>query len=150
MASFDDIRRGLAANLHALDGFQVSAYLRDSPTPPTVQVAGVDEIEYDRTHQRGSDRLSFVIEACLGRAVDIQAQKALDALLDADGPTSLKEILEADQKLTSRLLDDGNVVRDQPSAAGSVCVTAYKGQAKFTLPNGTEVLLATWSVEVVT
>ena len=82
MAGFDDIRRGLAANLAALDGFFVSAYLKDDPTLPALQVAGVEPFEYGNTFRRaGGDTMRFIVEAALPRDLDISASHLLDSLL---------------------------------------------------------------------
>lgn len=152
MADFDDIRRGLAANLTVLrPDYQVSAYLLDDPSPPTLQVAGVESIDYDTGgYGDRADTHSFVIEACFSGTSDIGSQQLLDALLAPTGATSLKAAVEADRTLTSRLLDDGTVQTSQPAAVAYLRVTAYRGQSRFTLPNGTDVLLASWTVEVAT
>jgi len=154
MAGFEDIRRGLAANLAVLaDDFQVFPYLLDSPTPPALQIAGIKEIEYDiefqgaNGYQATGDQITVVIEACLHREPDVSTQKTLDALHAADG---LKHAVEADDRLTSRMNDDQTVDISQPPACDALRVTKYNGSAPLTLRDGTEVLLATWDVEVLT
>lgn len=161
MADLTDIRRGLAANLAVLKvaaGFtakgvkpigQVSPWLLDNPTPPSVLIAGVEAEGLDYLGF-GSSSISatFLVEACLGTVSDIGSQKLLSALMAADGTTSLVAALEADGRLTSRLGDDGRVTTDQDPAATSVAVQGYRGQSRIKLGNTTEVLLATWAVQV--
>lgn len=154
MADFDDIRRGLAANLATLKpGYQASPYLLANPTPPMVQVAGIRTIEYDIAFQNSSgydltgDRIIVVLEACLRTSIDIAGQQELDRL---HGPSSLKAAVESDDKLTSRMLDNGSVEPGHAPACDALRVTDYTGQAQFTLENGTKVILATWEVEVIT
>jgi hypothetical protein len=136
-----------------LDGFFAYAFLQDNPTTPAIQVAGLKEIDYDIVFQTSGgydatgDHLTVVIEAALGRAVDIDAQQKLDLLHRAQ---SLKAAIEADPKLTSRLQDDGTVLAGQAAACDSLRVARYVGQTPFILENTVRVLLATWEVEVVT
>ena len=112
-----------------------------------MQVAGVDEYEANdfadgRTRQ-------IVIEACLGLTTDIGAQKLLDGLLDTV-PAAVEADNSAAGALFSRLQEDGTVLAAQPAAADSVNFVRYRGQSRFTLRNGTEVLLASWQIQVIT
>lgn len=148
MASFDDIRRGLAANLAVLrdTGWAVSPYLRDNPTPPMIQVAGMSEVEY--TDFGGGAERVFVIEAAVSLAVDVAAQMKLDELMDG-GPNDLKAAVEADPELTMRMLDDGTIDISQEAACDDLeCI--FQSQGRFTPQNGVTVLLATWNVRVIT
>ena len=150
MADLDAIRRGLAANLkQALPGSagQVSPYMLDNPTVPSLQVIGLDEIEYDTLgFGRGGDDHFFILEAALGRSSDTGAQRKLVELLSTG--SSVKEAAESDGRLTKRLLDDGTVLEAQAPAAEYVHVTRYRGQSRFAIPSGPEVLLASWVCKV--
>lgn len=109
----------------------------DNPTPPALQVMGVDEIDYDSGgFSARDDTWELIIEACLGRVSDIGAQKLLNTWLDSSGSTSVKAALEADTTLGG--------------AAREIRVVRYRGQQRFTLPNRIEVLLASWLVQVET
>jgi hypothetical protein len=160
LADLDDIFAGLGANLAALKQAeiaprqpliqQVSAYLLDNPSPPSVMVAGVDVDGVDfQTFGREDVAWTILIEVCLGRVSDIGAQKLLRKLLAGTGETSLVQAVEANQTLTSRLLDDGTVQTDQDAAAEKVTFAGYRGQTQFRFP-GQEapVLLATWAFGV--
>lgn len=151
MADLDAIRQGLAANLVPLRTAkivgQVSAYLLDNPQPPCLQVAGVDETDYDTGGYGAgsSDTWTILVEAALGLVNEMGAQKVLNALLETD---AVKDALESDITLTSRLQDNGVVLAGQAAAAEWVKVRRYRGQTRFRFPSGAEMLLATWETEV--
>lgn len=155
MAQFEDIRRGLAANLTTLTDFEggIELYLLDSPKPPVIQIAGITEIEYDIVfqgadgYQNQGDQLTVDVEAVLRRNTDIGPQKLLDRL---HGDLSVKAALESDPQLTSRLSDSGSVLGGQDAACDSLRVTGYGWVPKHTLEDGTEVGLATWTVQILT
>lgn len=135
-----------------LTDFQVSLYLLDNPTPPTVQIAGIENIDYDIQFQVGGyqaigDKLTVQVEACLQKSTDRAAQAQLDRLHSADG---LKAAIESDHQLTSRLQDDGTIDISQTPACDDLRVTEYVGASDFTTRSGKQVLLATWRVEVLT
>lgn len=153
MADLIDIRRGLAANLSVLTDFQVSLYLLANPTPPTIQIAGVEHIDYDIEFQgpdgydATGDRLTVQIEAALQKGTERSGQEQLDRLHSATG---LKNAVESDNRLTSRLQDDGSILISQEPACDDLRVTEYVGASDFTVAAGKQVLLATWRVEVLT
>lgn len=150
MPELDDIRQGLAANLAAIPDTQISAYMLDNPTPGMLQVAGLDEIEYDRTYGR-DDTLFVVIEGCASLASgDIGSQKRFDRWLASSGAESVKAAVESDKTLTKRLQPDGTVQTGQPAAADALRVTRFRGYRRQRLENGTEVLLGDWIVQVET
>ena len=129
---------------------QVSAYMLDSPTTPSVCVMGVDEIDYDAGgFSARDDSWTLIVEAALGRVSDINAQKILNELLNSSGANSMKAAIESDLTLTKRLVN-GLVVTDQTAAITELRVTRYRGQQRFVLPNRVEVLLASWLVQVET
>lgn len=148
-----DIREGLAANLRALVDAgtvkHVSPWLLDNPTMPSVCVAGVSAMEFT-TFQPGDADITLLVEAAIGKASDVGAQKILDKLLAGSGSTSLRAAVEADPQLTSRWNNDDGLTENQPAACDDLQVVAYRGQQRFTFPNGVEALLATWEVQVIT
>jgi len=98
MATITQIREGLAANLAALNGFQVSAYTLSNPTPPAIQVLP-GEITYDLAMHRGLDEVVMLVQAFVALSSDIGSQKRLDELLDPTGADSLKTAVESDKTL---------------------------------------------------
>jgi hypothetical protein len=98
VADFAAIRAELASRLDALlgnDG-QASAYWQTNPTPPTLQVVGI-EASYDSTFGRGGDLLTATIEGLAGSTADRAAQEQIDAWLDTTGSTSVKEAIETER-----------------------------------------------------
>lgn len=154
MADLDAIRRGLAANLAVLKPDpigQVSPFMLDNPTPPSAMVSGLETggysiMSYGTTP---SVDLTFLIEVCLGKVSDIGAQKLLNRLLAPSGSDSLIAAVEADNRLTSRMDDQGKITTDQDPAADDLGFVGFRGQLPFTLPNTTRVLLAVFAVRVV-
>ena len=129
----------------------VSAYLEPNPTPPMLQVAGVDANGIEHLSFGGSRRNTFLIEACLGKHSETNSQKILNPHLSDD---AVETAVESDNSpsgaLFSRLDDGGTVTAGHPAAADAVAYTGYRGQSPHTLETGVTLLLATWAVEVVT
>ncbi len=154
MADLSVIRSALGANLRTAlpaDQGQVSAYLLDSPTSPCLAVAGVDADGAEPlSFRRGAQAWFMVIEAFLGRASDIGGQKWLDKFLATTGGNSVQAAVLSDRQLTSRLLENGTVQPGQAPAADDVGYVRYRGQSRFTVPAGYEVLLASWTFQVIT
>lgn len=154
MASFEDIRRGIAANiaLVLLPDWQVSAYPLDNPSTPFVDVMGISEVEYATFADANAPCFTWVVEAGVARTSDVAAYMAFDELMDG-GTNDLKAAIEADEQLTSRLVNrQGNqaVETGQAAACDDLWVTFDTFQPRVTLPNTVEVLLATWNVRVMT
>lgn len=158
-ASLANIRSALAANLETLRTAgvvgQISAYLLDNPTTPSVQIAGLvaDGIDYDAGGYTDPPAVAYRIsvEAVLGAVSDTASQDILNQLLAVTGTTSLRAAVEANQTLTSRYTETTRTVTTGQSAlADYVHVTRYRGQSRHTFPNGSEMLLAAWEVLVQT
>jgi hypothetical protein len=112
-------------------------------------VAAVDEFEPLDFGVPPSVRWTILIEACLGLVSDIGSQILLNKLLAPSGATSLVATVEANQSLTNRLDVNGTLTTGQSAAADSVAFSEYRGQNRFTLKSGSEVLLAVWAFEVI-
>lgn len=95
-ATLAQIREGLAANLATLDDVQVSPYMLDSPTPPTLQVMGPDQVTYDLAMRGGLDEWTMIVQGFAGGATDKGAQILLDEWISAVGAKSVKAALESD------------------------------------------------------
>jgi hypothetical protein len=132
MASLEQIREGLAANLEVIDGVQVSRYLLSSPTPPAIEIAP-GPIQFDKSMHRGLDKLQIIIRAFVGVTTDIGAQKRLDRMLEGSGPDSIKEAAESDRTLGG--------------AASGLQVTSASAPRIYRQGNS-ELLGAEWTVEI--
>jgi len=98
MGSIASIRAGLASNLSAIDGLQVSAYALSNPTAPCVEIVPAS-VDYDQALQRGMDTIRMTVRVFVGMAQDIGAQKQLDLYLEGAGATSVKAAVEANSTL---------------------------------------------------
>lgn len=136
MATGSEIREGIAANLNAITGCQVSAWRLDNPTPPTLHVLGRQSVSYDQTYGRGTDSVIYLVQGLIAKGVDpIGAQRTLDLWTLGSGDQSVKAAIESDKTL-------GGVV-------DSLRVTSYEGDREYTLPNGTELFGGEWAVEII-
>jgi hypothetical protein len=116
-----------------------------------LQVAGVDANGIEHLSFGGSRKITFLIEACLGKHSEIGSQKILNRLLSDDAvETAVESDNSPDGALFSRLHDNGTVTDGHPAAADSVAYVGYRGQTPTTVESGVTFLLATWAVEVVT
>ena len=102
MASLANIRAAVALNLATIPGWQISAYQLSNATLPSLQVMGLDDIQYDRAMGRGVDDWSISIMAFAGITTDIGAQKLLDGLIDDD---VVKTAVESDKTLGGAAFD---------------------------------------------
>jgi hypothetical protein len=132
MATVAQIRAGIVANLSTIPDCQISAYRKDNPTPPTLQVIGQDEME-STTFGRGGNRLVMLVQGLVGNTLDRAAQEKLDEWMAFDGATSVWAALESDRTLNGTV--DGSFVQ------------RHTGTQIFKLPNGVEAFGTTWFLE---
>lgn len=133
MTALADIREGLASNLDALQGFQVSAYMLAQPTLPSIEVQPA-QIQYDLAFQRGWDNWTLIVRVMVGSALDKGAQRHLDRMMASSGSESVKAAIEADTTL-------GGMVDD-------LQVTECTGARLMSREGGPMMLGAEWTVEV--
>lgn len=150
------IRSGLGANLattYTPLGFQVVPFALSAPVPPGFQMF-VDRGDFHQELQHG-ELLRFIVLGTVCYADDIDAQQKMDVMLDdranVSDPLSVREALESDQALTSRLLADGSVVAGQPSVADDVTARFVAAYRLYPMQGGQQIALgAEWTVEVLT
>src|SRR5262245_302116 len=110
-----DIRRGLAANLRAIEDCVVSPWLAENPVRDCLSVAGLERGEYDEgafgvlASDRGGS-FPIIIEGVVSLAGGLRAAQDRfdDWILWA-----VPEAIESDVRLTSRLNDDGTTTTGQ-------------------------------------
>lgn len=95
-----NVAAAMAAIGTALDGIttlNVFAYIPDSVTPPAAAVGYPDELTYDNTMQRGTDRATFPITVVVGIVHDESTVAAASAYMAGDGTvtTSVKAAVDA-------------------------------------------------------
>lgn len=134
MATLANVRAGMAANLSALNGIQVSAYVLASPSLPVIWVRPAPDIgiTYHQAMRNGLEEWSMLVQAYVADTLDIGAQKALDNLIA--GSTSVRAALEADKTLGG--------------AAQDLMVESCSGYRQYGKPDGTTAHGAEWSVLV--
>lgn len=83
--------------LAGITGLRVSDYPADSVAVPAAIVAWPDEIEYDHTHARGTDRAVFKVHVMVGKVSDRASRDAINAYTNGAGTasTSVKTALDA-------------------------------------------------------
>jgi hypothetical protein len=110
-ATLTELREGLATRLGTIPGLQASAVVLTNPSLPTAYVFP-GEINYHRT-MTGHTDWNLVIELQVATVSDIGSQKKLDAYLDDEGASSIRQVVEADPTLGG-VADDTTVmgVRD--------------------------------------
>lgn len=128
-----DIRAGLVEALGNLSGFNVVPYMLSVPAVETIHF-WPESVDYDKSGSRGFDQWTWVVQAFLGLTIDVASQQRLDDLLNSSGPTSLKATLEADSTL-------GGAVSD-------LRVRTADGYQLISLPGRGDLLLSTWTVDV--
>jgi len=99
MATVAALRSGLNTRLATISNVQTSAYMLSAPTPPYLEVAAVEEIEYDGAMGRGLDTYRFIVRGYAGLVSDRGAQVKLDEFLASTGSTSVKAAIEGDRTL---------------------------------------------------
>jgi hypothetical protein len=137
VASFADIRDGLAANLRALrfaNGVQpaVYPYMRSDPIPPGVQVFP-GPLTYDLAMGRGLDQPTWIVQGFVAYSTDVGSQTLLDELCAPAGPASIKQAVESDRTLSG--------------AVAGVQVTGMSGYRIAQSDTGT-LVVAEWDVTV--
>lgn len=135
MPTLRQIRVGLAANLKAIPGCQVSPYMLSSPTHPCLYVLPHSEgVLYDQAMLRGVDQwmLSVVAETTMGG--DRAAQELMDEFMAPSGAKSVKAAVESDRTLGGTV-DDLRVV-----SASGYSVRPREG--------GGAVLWVEWAVQI--
>lgn len=138
MATLTEIREGLAANLEAIGGCQVSAYMAEAPLTPGLYVIGPDAIDYDLAMHRGLDHWTIVIQGFTGPSSDRGKQMILDEWLAPSGSSSVKAAVESDQTLGGALT----------GVIGGVRVARVEAYRDYQLTNGTVLFGAAWFVDV--
>ena len=124
---------GLGTRLATITGLRVFDFAPDSLSPPAAIVSLPENIEWDLTMARGSDRCTIPVYVLVGKASDRAARDKLAGYLAGTGATSVKTAIESDETLGGAV-DSVRVMR----ASSSVMTVA-----------GQEFLAATFDVDVV-
>lgn len=121
----------LGAALEDISGLRVFPWWADRITPPAAIVEFPEELTFDGTHGRGSDRMTVPLVVAVAKNDARTARNALAAYCNGSGAASVKAVLEA---ATYTACDS---VRVQSCEFGVVTVAAV------------EYLAATFSIDVI-
>jgi hypothetical protein len=100
VASVSAIRDGLKTRLATVPGLRAHDVVPDVMNPPAA-IVQLEDISFDATMGRGSDRLTFTVTLFVSNAWNRTAQDNLDAYLAGEGASSIKAAIEADETLAS-------------------------------------------------
>ena len=104
MATFNELRQGIATRLATISGLRVSATIPDQPNPPQA-IVFPGRVLYDLSYSRGGDEYEFSVLIILGRVSERTAQASLDAYCNPSGPSSVKTAIEAEATLGGKAFD---------------------------------------------
>jgi hypothetical protein len=94
-----DIREGLRVRLATITGLRTYAEIPESINVPCAIVGVPTEIKFDATLNRSNDSAVFPVRLMVAKALDRNAQRALDVYLQSTGANSVKTVIEADSQL---------------------------------------------------
>lgn len=90
-----DVMDEVAARLDTIDGLRCFAQPPGKITPPGAFVDYPENIAFDATYGRGSDRMTLPVALLVGKVVDRSARDQLGAYADGSGAKSIKTVLES-------------------------------------------------------
>ena len=89
-----DVMAALGEALGTIDGLRVHPYEADRITPPAALVDEPDDIEFDTTFRRGSDRGTFTVYVAVGRLDARSASLELAPYRAGSGAKSVKAAID--------------------------------------------------------
>jgi hypothetical protein len=84
----------VGAALSTMDNLNVYPYNADSVVPPAVVIGWPDQIEYDQTYGRGSDKITLPMWVVVGRQDQRTSRDRLAVYLDGAGDKSIKALVD--------------------------------------------------------
>lgn len=133
MGTLREVQAGLADALRTIGGLRVYDFPSDRVEPPAA-VLSLPETPYDVTLGGRSDEWSFPLWVLVAKADDKAAYGEMVDYLEAEGPKSIRAIVEADRTLGGAC-DTTAVIRARPL---------------FATVAGTEFLAVEFTLEVYT
>ncbi|MFI7677872.1 hypothetical protein [Actinophytocola sp. NPDC049390] len=101
----------IAGKADAIDGLRAFGYPIDHPPLPCAVVVLPDEVTYDQTYGRGSDRMTVPLFVFVPRSPDRVAADALAAYLSGSGAKSIKAAVDSTDSNTYTSCDEVTVTR---------------------------------------
>jgi len=134
MVALSSIRQGIGTNLGSISTLSVYNFMPDFLEPPCAVVGVMDQIEYDSTMNRGTDKYQIPVLVIVSRVDAQDSQDTLDGFLANTGSSSVKQAIESDVTL-------GGVV-------STVRVTEARDYGVYNM-NNTDYLACNFIVEII-
>ncbi|MFG3709484.1 hypothetical protein [Micromonospora sp. NPDC047730] len=94
--NLDDVAAQLGEALKTIEGLNVPEWGVRRVYPPFALIPLPEQVEYDATYGRGSDRIEdWPLLVLLSRPTEPETRKAIAAYADGSGPKSVKAAIEA-------------------------------------------------------
>lgn len=90
-----DVMDDIARRLDTIQDLRTYDFPPDKIEVPAAVVSYPENYTYDKTYQRGADRMTLPVVAVVGRASDRASRDLLSVYVDGDGPSSFKRVLES-------------------------------------------------------
>jgi hypothetical protein len=89
-----DVMDEIGAALSTIDDLRVYPYNADSVQPPAAVIGWPDQIEYDQTYGRGSDKITLPMWVVVDRQDQRTSRDRLAVYLDGAGDSSIKAAVD--------------------------------------------------------
>lgn len=96
--NIEDVSDEIATRLRTVAGLRVHQDDPGSIDPPCVAIALPEDVQFDQTYGRGSDRISWSLALIVARLDSDKARltRRLSPYLAGAGPVSIKQVIESD------------------------------------------------------
>jgi hypothetical protein len=96
--NIEDVSDQIAARLKTITGLRVHQDDPGSIDPPCVAIALPEDVQFDQTYGRGSDRIAWSFALMVARVDQDKARltRRLAPYLAGAGPQSIKQVIESD------------------------------------------------------
>ena len=100
MASLTSLRQAIGTNIgNNLSNISVYSYVPHRFDPPLAVVSVLENLEYDFSMARGSDKFIIPVRLFVSNIDGQDSQETLDAFLNSSGSSSMKVAIESDKTL---------------------------------------------------
>lgn len=104
MASIQELRQGIVANLATISGLRTSLDVPDQVNPP-IAIVQFNRVNYHLDMNNGMSEYFFSVQVIVGRVDERTAQRNLDAYCSSSGSSSILLGVESDRTLSGKAFD---------------------------------------------
>lgn len=104
MASIQELRQGIVANLATISGLRTSLDVPDQINPP-IAVVQFSRVNYHLDMNNGMSEYLFSVQVIVGRVDERTAQRNLDSYCSSTGSSSVLLAVESDRTLSGKAFD---------------------------------------------